>query len=150
MKYLLFFCFFTTSIYAKWSFKSDYGQTKIYISENETRLTINFVETEKKKKEVTKDLIESLKNDKKKMLALMGVTNWKVTSQEIENKKGVSRVILTGSYTDTEGKKTYYKEFHFYSSIKKLQILLINSSKEKLEKDGVLTNISNFKDNYGF
>ncbi|EQC47227.1 hypothetical protein [Bacteriovorax sp. Seq25_V] len=145
MKIAILFCLISLTTYAKWNFKSDYGQTKIYISTDETRLTLNYSETEKKKKQFSKKFVDGLKEDKIKMLGLMGVTNWTVTRSEVFKDTKSTRVELEGSYVNSSGEKVFFKEFHFYSDIKKLQILLTNSSIEKLNQDGKLENIANFR-----
>ena len=97
----------------------------------------------------SKDLLRRLKKDKEKMLALIGVTNWKVDKTDLYDNKGITSIRLAGSYIDSFQKKVHFVEYHYYSSSKRLQILLTNSTKSRLEKDSKLANIKAFRNEYG-
>ena len=125
----------STSAFASWNLKREYGDTIIYSSPNSTRLTLSYRTTAPKDKKFSKDLLNRLEKDKRELLALIGITNWKVTKSDIKKEKKNTYITFEGSYLDNAGKMTYFVEYHFYASDKTLQILLTNKNLKKLKKD---------------
>lgn len=138
------FCF------AHWILKSEYGDTLIYTSPGQTRLTISYKTTAPKQKNFSLELIKSIAKDKKKMLAMIGIEKWKVEQSSLKKSNGVTSIKLVGSYLDRFGEKVHFVEYHYYTAAKKLQMLLTNNKKESLNSDDQLTTLQKFKVGHGF
>lgn len=134
--------------FANWSLKRKIDDISIYQSKNLTRLTVNYRSTKLKNKKFTKDLLNKIKKDKEKMLAMIGVTDWKVDKTDLNKKNGVTNIKLAGSYVDSSQEKIYFVEYHYYSKSKRLQILLTNPKKRALDKDAKPVKIEKFKGKY--
>jgi len=63
---LLTFILFSNLVFANWNLKRDYEDTLLYMSPNSTRLALSFRTTESKKKKFSQELLDELKEDKKK------------------------------------------------------------------------------------
>ena len=147
--FILFFMYSNMS-FAQWTLKRKYSDTSIYVSEHSTRLTVNYRTTVPKEKQFSEDLIKQIEKEKRKLLSLVGIREWKVTKSRVYKNKGQTRVKLFGSYLDHSGVKIYFFEYHFYTASKKLHLLLTNTSQAALKKDIGINNIRGFKVKYGF
>ena len=147
---IIIFMLSSASAFASWSLKKEYGDTIIYISPNFTRLTLSYRTTAPKEKEFSKELLNKLEKEKRELLAIIGVTKWKVTRSDIKKEKKNTHITFEGSYLDSSGKMTYFVEYHFYASTKTLQILITNENSKKLKKDAKESNILEFRTKYGF
>ena len=139
---------FINSSYASWDLKKSYGNVSIFVSKNSTRLTLKFKKTKSKEKKITDTLLKELELAKKKMLTLIGVTNWTITDRKVELIKNIINVKLIGSYQDREGEKIYFAEYHFYSFSKNLQLLLTNKDIKLLAIDAKAERLKQFRDKY--
>ena len=72
----------------------------------------------------SKEFFEQVKESKKKVLGLMKITNWEVSSQEWKRRRGYLEWNLEGSYNNSSGERVYFKENHLYFPDKLHQILL--------------------------
>ena len=140
----------SASAFASWSLKKKYGDMIIYSSPNSTQLTLNYGTTAPKEKKFSKDLLSKLEKEKRELLAIIGITDWEVIKSDVKKEKKNTIVTIEGSYLNSSGKMTYFVEYHFYASTKKLQILLTNGSLKKLKKDAKESNILEFRTKYGF
>ena len=152
MKYfvLLTFILFSNLVFANWNLKRDYEDTLLYMSPNSTRLALSFRTTESKKKKFSQELLDELKEDKQKMLSMIGVNEWEMTKSDVQTNGDVTNIVLEGSYLDTAGNTTHFVEYHFYAPTKKLQLLLTNESSAKLKLDAKESKIAEFKTKHGF
>ena len=147
---IIAFMLSSASAFASWSLKKEYGDTTIYVSPNSTRLTLSYRTTAPKEKKFSKELLNKLEKEKRELLTIIGIKNWKVTRSDIKKEKKNTHITFEGSYLDSSGKMTYFAEYHFYASTKKLQILLTNDNLKKLKKDSKESNILEFRTKYGF
>ena len=148
--FLILLFIYSNVSFAKWDLKREYGDTSIYVSEHSTRLTVNYRTTVPKEKKFSKDLIKQIEREKRKLLALIGVRQWRVQRSRVHRNEGQTRVQLSGTYLDNTGTKVYFVEYHFYSASKKLQLLLTNNNLSDLKQDTGMTHIRGFKVKYGF
>ena len=100
---------------------------------------------------ISASLIKQTAKDKKKMLAIIGITNWTIKHSKIKKEKGnVVVARLSGNYNDPNGELVHFTEYHYYRSKRKLQILLTNSNKNKLQQDAQSSRLQKFRKQYGF
>lgn len=159
-KLFLYLLFFSMPLIcqANWSLKKEYRDTSIYVSPDSTRLTLNFKSMQKpiELDKVNSSLIQETTKDKKKMLAIIGITNWIIKDSRVERKKKKGNVVfevlvrLSGHYNDPNGELVHFTEYHYYRSKNKLQMLLTNPNKNKLQKDARLSRLRKFRRQYGF
>ena len=121
----------------------------VYISPNSTRLALTSRSTEAKQKKFSKDLLDQLKEDKQKMLSLIGVNEWEISKSDIQKNNDTTNVVLEGSYLDTAGNTTHFVEYHFYAPAKNLQLLLTNENFSKLKLDSQESKIAEFRRSHG-
>ena len=133
-----------------WKFKKKYDEVSIYTSPQKTRLTIQSGKTEIDPSKFTKNLLKKIEAGKKEMLSMIGITTWKVEKETIKKSKGVVRIELSGFYINEKKKKTYFTEYHFYNSSKKLQLLLTNNKQKLLSEDAQLKHLKDFRADHGF
>ena len=133
---------------ASWTFKSKHGDVPVYISENSTRLAIDYSEIKLKRKKVTRDLLRQIKDKKIEMLKMIGVSKWNIGRTDVSEQEGITTVELTGSYIDSSKSKVYFVEYHHYGDSKRLQLLLTNGKKKDLERDARSSNLRKFRREY--
>lgn len=134
-----------------WQLKRHYGDTSIYTSKNKVRLTVAYSTTSPiKKKNFSNQLLKKLQYNKKRMLASIGIKNWKVHKSQIKKLKRQTYIQLSGSYLDLSGQSIQFVEHHFYRNSRYLQILLTHANREILIKDAKLAKVREFRARYGF
>ncbi len=79
-----------------------------------------------------KGFIEKLENDKKKMLSMMGISNWQVSKRSWKSNKSKKVLSLYGSYKDRNGNLVNFIEKHHYSKKMTHQALLTIVNKDAL------------------
>ena len=135
-----------------WELKRHYGQTRIYTSPNNVRLTVRYrTRSPIKKMNFSNQLVGKLQQNKKRMLASIGIKNWKMHNSQVRKQKnGQNFIYLSGSYLDLSGQQIQFVEYHFYRDSRYLQILLTHPQKKTLLKDAKLAKIRDFRVRYGF
>ncbi|MCY4643709.1 MAG: hypothetical protein OXB88_03740 [Bacteriovoracales bacterium] len=139
---------FSQICFASWNLHKKYDDVSIYKSKKGTRLTVRSSASESRGEKFTKDLLKKLKKDKEKMLAMIGVEDWKISKTNLKTTDGVTSVRLAGSYMDKTQKIVHFVEYHYYSNDKKLQLLLTNRSKGLVERDSKPSNIKRFRNEH--
>ena len=135
---------------SQWQLTRNYGNTATYTNQNDVRLTVKYRTTSPAKKKVfSRELVQKLQKNKRRMLASIGIKNWKVDKSYVKNLKKKTYIHLQGSYLDSSGKKTQFIEHHFYSASKQLQLLLTHSKKKTLLKEAQLANMRDIRVKYG-
>lgn len=85
----------------------------------------------------SQSFLNELKLKKKRILDIMGVSNWESSLESLQKYKSGVLINFSGSYLDKSGAKIYYQERHFYDSKRSIQMLLTSShqvSKEWAKK----------------
>ena len=157
MKKVLFFYLMCTCVgfsrassTPQWRLHRSYGKTLIYISENATRLNLQYQTTSPYKNNFSIPLLKIYEADKRKLLSLAGIKNWQVHHRlKTKEKNGNTGVVFSGSYTAPSGRKIYFEEYHFYGTKKQLQILLTNENKKSLMRDRGTASLQGFRVQYG-
>ena len=72
--------------------------------------------------------------DKKAMMSLINISNWKVDNKTFKKKRGYYRLFMAGSYFDKDKKQTFFREVHLYYPKKVQQILVISPEKKFFKK----------------
>ncbi|MDE0152046.1 MAG: hypothetical protein OXK80_06105 [Bdellovibrionales bacterium] len=115
-----------------WNPHRSYGGVIIYISPNNTRLTLK----NKNSNNIPPDnMVEKTLEEKKKMLSLIGIEDWTVTNSEFKKENENTNLSINGHYTDSKGRKVHFAEKHFYSRRQSLQILMTHFDPDKLDED---------------
>ncbi len=135
---------------SRWKFKRDYGDTLIYTSSNKVQLTVKYQTTPFNSHNFTKQLISKQRRQKKRILASIGIKNWKVHQSHVKKGKEKTYIHLQGSYTDPSGQKVLFVEHHFYSAFRHLQLLLTHNKSQTLLRSSSLAHIKDFRIKYGF
>jgi len=80
--------------------------------------------------------IKKLEEDKKGMLSMMGISNWKVSKRNWQKAKGVKTLSLHGTYIDRSGSIIHFIEEHKYTKEITHQALLtiVNEETKRFEK----------------
>jgi len=145
---------YTTVLQAQqgpWKFHRNYGDTNIYLSQDEkTRLVVSY-ETTTKVIDLTKKekFYRELEEDKRKVLTLTGVHEWKGKRYNLEKHGAVNILTIDGTYVDNENILIHFHEVHFYTKGKVLQTLATSSNKKSLTKATAGNALSGFKVKYG-
>ena len=134
LKILILSCTISSS-FASWKFHNQYDKTFIYKAPLGSRLVVEGKMTATKKKKFTKKFLIEIEKKKEKMLAIIGVTNWQVSKRNIIRHKDYVELNFSGSYRNRKGENIFFVENHYYKPRSKIQFLITNSNKEKLEKD---------------
>ena len=131
---------------SNWILKRKYGDASIYTSHNKTRLTVKYKTATSKKgrKNFSVEFVKKLERDKKKLLSLIGIKDWKVDKTQISNQYRAQNIILKGSYVDNSGAKIYFMERHVYFPAKNIQILMANKDEALLATDIQHSNLNEF------
>ena len=91
-KIFLYLLFFSMPLIcqANWNLKTEYEDTSIYVSPDNTRLTLNFKSTQVPidPEKIDSSLIQKTAKAKKRMLAIIGITNWTVTQSKFRRERG--------------------------------------------------------------
>ena len=139
-----------TKTYSQWQLKRNYGDTVIYTNRNKVKLTVRYNTTSPaKRKNFSNTLVQKLQKNKKRMLASIGIKNWRVDKSYVKNLKKHTYIHLQGSYLDTLGNKIQFIEHHFYGASKRLQLLLTHSNQKTLLREAKLSKIKDFRVKYG-
>lgn len=144
---------FAYSDSSNWILKKKYDDVSIYTykkspNKESTRLIIKFKKSKIDPSKINKTFVKKTYKTKAKMLDFIKISNWTVKKTRIKNKKNMTRVIVSGFYKDPAKNKVYFKEYHFYSPKKQLQILLTNNNKKQLKKRATLSAIKKFRKKY--
>ena len=69
------------------------------------------------------DVYNDVVSQKKKMLALLGIKKWRVSSQKWTPSQDVSTLEIKGQYVNSRAKKVEFHEVHEFGQSKKVQYL---------------------------
>lgn len=75
----------------------------------------------------SKKFMEEVTKNKKKMLAVMGITDWTMTRQKLTNRKGHLKWSIEGHYKNSSGEQVFFNEVHLYFPRQLHQILVTSS-----------------------
>ena len=81
----------------------------------------------------SKKFFEQFKENKRRFLSVMKISNWEVSSQRWKRRKGYLEWNLEGSYNNSSGKKVYFKENHLYFPSKLHQVLITSNEQRFFE-----------------
>lgn len=147
---LLILLLFSSMSYGKWTLSRSYGDINIYISANQTRLTVSFKEDLSKDFKITKDMIEKTAGQKRQMLSMMGLADWKVSSNRVTTQKDSAKLYIQGEYTDSKSRKVHFVERHYYTPKGALQMLFTHSDLAVLRRDSREKELKSIKQEYDF
>ena len=91
----------------------------------------------------SKKFMDEVTKNKKKMLAVMGITDWTMTRQKLTNRKGYMKWNIEGHYKDSSGEQVFFNEVHLYYPRQLHQILITSPEagfiKNKVSKEFIKT-----------
>ena len=148
--FIFFFTLFSYSLSNQWKLSRSYGDIRIYISPNQTRLTVSMNQDLSKEFKIQKDMIEKTAKTKRQMLSMMGMEDWEISSRGITIEKEKAKLFIQGSYIDSKNRKVYFVEHHDYTSNKSLQMLLTHFDPLVLKQDSEETALNPIRREYGF
>ena len=74
-------------------------------------------------------------DEKRKILRLIGITNWKSRKYIWEKKKKHYKLVVDGTYLNSSAQTVKFIEHHLFFKNKTYQMLLINPSKKEIKKE---------------
>ena len=82
----------------------------------------------------SKAFFEKLTKEKQEMLAMIGISQWTVTSSRWVKKKDHYELQLRGSYRNAQNKKIKFHEVHLFYKDKTHQILIAHPLKHRMTR----------------
>lgn len=128
----------------EWKLSSDWDGVKVWqlISDSNITGSLQIHEANKNRdwsQKGKENFFQSLSQRKKKVLALIGVTNWEAKDYQWITQSKHHELRVTGSYYDSTGNKIKFKEIHVFQKEKTLQLLHTRPASledgQKYEKD---------------
>lgn len=80
----------------------------------------------------SKKLFDKIIANKKAMMSLISISNWKLSKKSFKKKKGYYELEMDGSYFDKDDKLIFFKELHLYYPRKVHQILVTSPDRSFL------------------
>ena len=145
--FILFIFLFSPFSYGKWTLSRNYGDVSIYKSSNSTRLTVSFKDIPPQSFNLKK-AVKKTKEQKRRMLSMMGLENWDISSHHVTKKGDTSKLYLRGTYNDSKNRKVHFVEHHYYTQKGTLQMLLTHQDSSVLERDSQETALGSIRKKY--
>ncbi|MCY4524266.1 MAG: hypothetical protein OXB84_05970 [Halobacteriovoraceae bacterium] len=127
---LLFFFSFINNAYsapAGWKLLRDNG-IKVWQLKSNSNVS-GSLERKKHQKQTNwsklkkKSYMKKLEEKKKKVLELIGISDWRTDSHKWKKINNSHLLNITGRYTDSSGQKTAFTEIHIYNSNETIKML---------------------------
>ena len=139
---LLLFSFFSTSSFGSltgWKLSRDTENVKVWqlISNSDVTGSLEIRESKKRVKWAdikSESFFEKLKKKKQKILSFIGIRNWIADSYKWDQESDCYVLEVVGSYVDSKGIKTRFRELHLFYPQKTVQILHTRPSDYKKGK----------------
>lgn len=139
---VLLFTFLSQFLWAipeikNWDYVRSDNQVYTYrFSDNSKVLGVFHEEANKKrlnwKKITSQQFFESVEEQKRELMKMINITNWKVDDRLWNKRKGYFELQIKGSYRDKDNKKVLFQENHFYFPRKTQQVLLTSTNTQLL------------------